>query len=129
MCPSDEDLANAMEQNGIKNNTFTHRDVINARKIFGPSEKVLKRKTIRKKSKLPREDTTINIPSAVIDQFKKWTTLLIDMVHANKVSFLMSKANYLNYYQCIPIWKKWKEYILDDIEKCATNTNNKGYSR
>ena len=36
---------------------------------------------------------------------------------AFKISFLVSKAYHLNNYQCIPIFKKGKEYILGAIEQ------------
>jgi hypothetical protein len=59
-CPSDFDLANAIEHNVIGNNPFTRRDVRIARKIFGPDVPAMKDKTVMRKSKMPREDE-INI--------------------------------------------------------------------
>ena len=106
MCPSDEDLLNAIENNVIGNNNFTCRDVINANKLFGSDVASLKGKTVRKKSKLPREDAAIEIPPTIIDQFKEGITLSIDIMHVNKVSFLVSKLYHLNYYQCITIQRK-----------------------
>ena len=117
MCPSDEDLSNAIENNVIGNNNFTRRDVINANKLFGSDIVSLKGKTVRRKSKLPREDATIRIPPAIIEHFKEGITLSIDIMHVNKVSFLVLKSYHLNYYQCILIWKKGEEYILTAIEQ------------
>ena len=103
MCPSDEDLSNGIENNVIGNNNFTCRDVLNVNKLFGSDITSLKRKTVRRKSKLPREDTSIEIPPAIIERFKEGIILFIDVMHVNKVSFLVSKSYHLNYYQCILI--------------------------
>ena len=103
MCPRDEDLSNAIENNVIGNKSFTYQDVVNVNKLFWSDIAALKGKTVRRKSKLPREDATIDVPQAIVDQFKEGTTLSIDIMHVNKVSFLVSKAYHLNYYQCIPI--------------------------
>ena len=111
MCPSDEDLSNAIEHNVIGNNNFTRRYILNTNKLFGSDIASLKGKTVRRKSKLPREDSSIEIPPAIIDRFKEGITLSIDIMHVNKVSFLVSRSYHLNYYQCIPIQKKGKEYI------------------
>ena len=111
MCPSDEDLSNVIKNNVIGNNSFTCQDVVNTNKLFGSDIAALKGKTVRRKIKLPREDTTIDVPPAVVDWFKEGITLSIDIMHVNKVSFLVSKAYHLSYYQCIPIYKKGKEYI------------------
>jgi hypothetical protein len=44
-CPSDIDLANAVEHNLIGNNPFTRRDIRIAKKIFGPDVPAMKGKT------------------------------------------------------------------------------------
>jgi hypothetical protein len=53
-CPSDYDLANAVEHNIIGNNLFTRRDVRRARIIYGPDVPALKGKTVKQQSKMPR---------------------------------------------------------------------------
>ena len=103
MCPSDEDLSNAIENNVIGNNNFTRRDILNANKLFGSDIASLKGKTVRRKSKLPRENTNIEISPAIIEHLKEGITLSIDIMHVNKVSFLVSKSYHLNYHYCIPI--------------------------
>ena len=45
MCPSEEDLVNAIENNVIGNNDFRQRDVVNANKLFGKDIATLKPKT------------------------------------------------------------------------------------
>ena len=83
-----EDLSNAIEKNVIGNNSFTCRDVMNANKLFVSNIAGLKGKTVRRKSKLPKEDATIEFPPAIVDQFKEEITLSIDIMHVSKVSFL-----------------------------------------
>ena len=83
-------------------------------------------KTVRKKNKLPREDATTGIPPAIIERFKEGITLSIDIMHVNKVSFLVSKSYHLNYYQCIPIQKKGKKYILTAIEQMCNEYKQRG---
>ena len=126
MCLSNEDLFNTIENNVIGNNSYTCRDVINANKLFGSNVASLKGKTVWRKSKLPREDATIDIPPAIIDQFKEGITLSIGIMHVNKVSFLVSNAYHHNYYQCIPICKKGKEYILGAIEQMWNEYKQRG---
>jgi len=46
-CPSDVDLANAVEHNVIGNNSFTRRDIRIAKKIFGPDVPAMKGKTVK----------------------------------------------------------------------------------
>ena len=64
---------------------------------------------------IPRKGATIDIPQAIVDQFKEGITLSIDIMHVNKVYFLVLRAYHLNYYQCIPICKKGKKYTLAAI--------------
>ena len=44
MCPSNEDLVNAIENNVIGNNGYAQRDVVNADKLFGKDIASLKGK-------------------------------------------------------------------------------------
>ena len=117
MCPSEEDLINAIENNVIGNNDFRQRDVVNANKLWGKDIATLKGKTTCRKSKLPREDSAIDISSPIVEWYKDRITLSVDIMHVNRVSFLVYKAYDLNYYQCISIRKKGKEYILDAIKE------------
>ena len=101
-CLSDYDLAHAIKHNVIGNNTYTRRDVGNARAIVGPSVQGLKGKTFKIKSKLPREDEPIDVPPTIACRYKN-ITLSIDVMQVNKIPFLVSKAHHLGYYKCIPI--------------------------
>jgi hypothetical protein len=60
-CPSNFDLANAVEDNIIGNNPFTRRDVRIAKQIYGPDVAALKGKTVKQQSKMPREDEANDI--------------------------------------------------------------------
>ena len=82
----------------IGHKSFGRRDIKIAQDIFGPSVPMMKGKTNKHKSKLPREDECLSIPPTVIQQFKDGITLSIDVMHVNKVPFLISKAYHLNYY-------------------------------
>jgi hypothetical protein len=70
-CPSDIDLANAVEHNVIGSNPFTRRDIRIAKKIFGPDVPAMKGKTVKRKSKMPREDDISDIPSNIIKEYSK----------------------------------------------------------
>jgi hypothetical protein len=65
-CPSDIDPDNAVEHNVIGNNPFTRRDIRIAKKIFGPDVPALKGKTVKRKSKMQREDDISDIPSNIV---------------------------------------------------------------
>jgi hypothetical protein len=65
-CPSDVDLANAVEHNVIGNNPFTRRDIRIAKKIFGPDVPAMKGKTVKRKRKMPREDDVSDTPPDII---------------------------------------------------------------
>jgi hypothetical protein len=50
-CPSDIDLANAVEHNVIGNNPFTRRDIRIAKKIYGPDVPAMKGRLLRERAK------------------------------------------------------------------------------
>ena len=70
MGPSDRELSYAIENNTIGYNTLRRKDVSNAKEIFGPSESVLKAKTVQKKSKMVREDEERELPEQIMEKFK-----------------------------------------------------------
>ena len=114
-CPANEDLVNAIKNNVIGNNSFGRKDIHIANKVFGPSMPSLKGKMVQRKSKLQREDEPISVPPTIVEQFKHGVTLSIDVMHVNKIAFLVSKAYHLAYYQCIPIRHKTKGRLLEAI--------------
>jgi hypothetical protein len=87
-CPSDIDLANAVEHNIIGNNPFTRRDIRIAKKIFGPDVPSMKGKTVKRKSKMPREDDVSDIPPSIIKEYSN-VPLSINVMHVNGIKFLI----------------------------------------
>ena len=96
----------------IRSNSFTRRDVRNAKAIFVPSVPGLKGKTMNHKSKLPREDEQIDIPPNIAKQYGK-VTLFIDVMHVNNISYIVFKAYHIGYYQCIQFAKKNKAKFME----------------
>ena len=62
LCWSDDELCHAVDHNIIGNNALRWIDIRNAKKIYDPSEPSLKRKYIKRKSKLPRKDIALERP-------------------------------------------------------------------
>jgi hypothetical protein len=115
-CPSDVDLANAVENNIIGNNPFTRRDVRIAKKIFGPDEPAMKGKTVKSKSKMPREDDISDIPDNIIKEYSK-IHLSIDVMHVNGIKFLISYSKHIGLLQTYCVRKNNREAILGCIMK------------
>ena len=102
LCPSDDDLRHAVEHNIIGNNALCQIDVRNTKKIYGSSEPSLKRKSLNRKSKLPREDVSLKRPKEINSKFAS-IMLLFDVIHGNQIPFLVSKSYHTNHYQtCAP---------------------------
>jgi hypothetical protein len=97
-CPSDIDLANAMEHNVIGNNPFTRRDIRVAKKIFGPDVPAMKGTTVKRKSKMPREDDISDIPSYMIKEYSD-IHLSADIMHVNGIKFLISHCKHIGLLQ------------------------------
>jgi hypothetical protein len=115
-CPSDVDLANAIEHNVIGNNPFTRRDVRIAKKLFGPDIPAMKGKTVKKKSKMPREDEISDIPSNIIKEYSN-VHLSIDVMHVNGIKFLISYSKHIGLIQTYCVRKNNRETILECILK------------
>jgi hypothetical protein len=115
-CPSDVDLANAIEHNVIGNNPFTRRDVRIAKKIFGPDVPAMKGKTVKRKSKMPRADDITDIPSNIIKEYSS-VHLSIDIMHVNGIKFLISHSKHIGLLQTYCVRKNNREAILSCILK------------
>jgi hypothetical protein len=113
-CPSDYDLANAVEHNIIGNTPFTRRDVRIAKQIYGPDVAALKGKTVKQQSKMPREDESSDIPSYIAKQYCN-IHLSIDVMHVNGISFLISFSKHIGLVQSYCIRKSNKQKYLDGI--------------
>ena len=128
-CPSNNDLANAIENNVIGHNFFTQKEIKIANNIFGPSIPGLKGKIVKQKSKLPQEDKSISIPPTIVEYFKAGITLSINVMHVNKVAFLVSKSYHLNYYKCIPIRNKNKAKFMEALLQMCNKYKQQGVFR
>jgi hypothetical protein len=115
-CPSDIDLANAVEHNVIGNNPFTRRDIRITKKIFGPDVPAMKGKTVKRKSKMPREDDVSDIPSNIIKEYSN-RHLSIDVMHVNGIKFLISHSKHIGLLQTYCVRKNNREAILECILK------------
>jgi hypothetical protein len=115
-CPSDIDLANAVEHNVIGNNPFTRRDIRIAKKIYGPDVPAMKGKTVKNKSKMPREDEVTDIPASIIKEYSE-VHLSIDVMHVNGIKFLISCSKHIGLLQTYCVRKNNREAILDCILK------------
>jgi hypothetical protein len=105
-CPSDVDLANAVEHNVIGNNPFTRRDI--RIQIFGPDVPAMKGKTVKNKSKMPREDDISDIPYNIIKEYSK-IHLSIDVMHVNGIKFLISHSKHIGLLQTYCVRKNNRE--------------------
>jgi hypothetical protein len=115
-CPSDAYLANAVEHNVIGNNPFTRRDIRIAKKIFGPDVPAMKGKTVKRKSKMPREDEITDLPLSIIKEYSK-IHLSIDVMHVNGIKFLISYSKHIGLLQTYCVRKNNRESILECILK------------
>jgi hypothetical protein len=115
-CPSDIDLANAIEHNVIGNNPFTRRDVRIAKKIFGPDVPAMKAKTVKQKSKMPREDEITDLPMNIMKEYSE-VHLSIDVMHVNGIKFLISYSKHIGLIQTYCVRKNNREAILECILK------------
>jgi hypothetical protein len=114
-CPSDYDLANAVEHNIIGNTPFTRRDVRIAIQIYGPDVAALKGKTVKQQSKMPREDEANDVPPHIAKEYCD-VHLSIDVIHVNGISFLLiSFSKHIGLIQSYCIRKNNKAKYLDGI--------------
>jgi hypothetical protein len=124
-CPSDIDLADAVEHNVIGNNPFTRRDICIAKKIFGPDVTAMKGKTVKRKSKIPREDDISDVPSNIIKEYSN-VHLSIDVMHVNGIKFLISHSKRIGLLQTYCVRKDNREAILECILKMIQTYKSRG---
>ena len=115
-CPSDFDLANAIEHNVIGNSPFTRRDVRIAKQIFGPDVPAMKGKTVKNKSIMPREDDVTDIPSFIMKEYSN-IHLAIDIMHVNGIKFLISHSKHIGLLQTYCVRKNNRDAIMACILK------------
>jgi hypothetical protein len=116
-CPSDVDLANAVEHNVIGNNPFTRREIRIAKKTYGPDVPAMKGKTVKRNSKMPREDEITDLPPSIIKEYSE-VHLSIDIMHVNGIKFLISCSKHIGLLlQTYCVRKSNQEAILTFILK------------
>jgi hypothetical protein len=115
-CPSDFDLANAIEHNVIGDNPFTKRDVRIARKIFGPDVPAMKGKTGKHKSKILRADDITDIPPNIIKEYTN-VHLSTDVMYVNGIKFLISHSKHIGLLQTCCVRRNNREGMLSCILK------------
>jgi hypothetical protein len=113
-CPIDFDLANVVEHNVIGNNPFTQRDVWIAKQIFGPDVPAMKGKTVKRKSRMSREDEISDLPPNIIKEYAD-VHLSINVMHVNGIKFLISYLKHIGLLQTYCVWKNNRDTILDCI--------------
>ncbi len=123
--PSDADLAHAIEHNIIGDNNFTRKDVANAKHMFGPSQLSHKGKTRKRKNKMIQEDAEWQMPPAILEKMKE-VILSIDVMHLNRVPFLIGKSHHISYYHAIPMLKKNADCIKEAIDKMKAEYGRRG---
>ena len=96
ICPNEEDLKHAIENNIIGYSDLKGKDVNTVTKLWGPSEPTLKGKTPAQKSKMDREDEKMDLQEELTDKFQN-ITLFIDVMHANRIPFLVSKLAHIGH--------------------------------
>ena len=85
-CPSDIDLAHAIDHNVIGNTPFTRRDVRIAKAIFGPSIAGLKGKTVKPTTKMERDNKQLDSDPVILKEYND-IYLSIDVMHVNGIMF------------------------------------------
>jgi hypothetical protein len=93
--PSDETLIYSAMTNGIKNNPITKRDIAMAVDMLGKSRYSVQGKTVRHQPDAVETDS-IPVPTKILNYYSS-VTLSIDVMHVNKVPFLISISTNIHY--------------------------------
>jgi hypothetical protein len=93
--PSDETLIYSSMTNGIKNNPITKRDIAMALEMLGKSRYSVQGKTVRHQPDAV-DTESIPVPTKILDYYNS-VTLSIDVMHVNKVPFLISISEHIHY--------------------------------
>jgi hypothetical protein len=93
--PSDETLIYSAMTNGIKNNPITKRDIAMALEMLGKSRYSVQGKTVRHQPDAV-ETESIPVPTKMLDYYSS-VTLSVDVMHVNKVPFLISISEHIHY--------------------------------
>ncbi|OEU10337.1 hypothetical protein FRACYDRAFT_247347 [Fragilariopsis cylindrus CCMP1102] len=93
--PSDDTLIYSAMTNGIKNNPITKKDINMALAMLGKSKYSVQGKTVRHQPDAV-DAQEISVPTKILDYYSS-VTLSIDVMHVNKVPFLISISEHIHY--------------------------------
>jgi hypothetical protein len=87
-----------------------------AKQIFGPDVPAMKGKTVKSKSKMPREDDISDLPYSIVKEYSD-VHLSIDLMHVNGIKFLISYSKHIGLLQTYCVRKNNRDAILSCILK------------
>ncbi|OEU17119.1 hypothetical protein FRACYDRAFT_237529 [Fragilariopsis cylindrus CCMP1102] len=93
--PSDETIIYSAMTNSIKNSPITRRDVKMAYDMLGKSKYSVQGKTVRGQPDQVLTDS-MPVPPTILDYYKD-VELSVDIMHVNKVPFLVSISEHIHY--------------------------------
>lgn len=126
LCPSNEDMSHAVDYNILANNWYRRINLRNATKIFDKSKEFIKEKSVKKKSRLPREDIAIKRPTEIERKFQS-VTLSVNVMHLNQIPFMVAKPYHINYYQVQPLNDlKGPTKFKASTEMCSEYSSRRG---
>ena len=88
-----------VQQNQLKNNPITPRDVRLMKEILGPSVPGLKGKKVRKQ-KEGVQPNMVRVPKHVQDHYQE-IILAIDIMHVNQIRFLITTSRHIHWFVCL----------------------------
>ena len=95
--PSNVDLADAIDNGGVKECGIDRRLIKIANVIYGPAQAAVEGKTVQRKNKMPRDSSLCtSIPSSIIEKYGN-VTLGINMLHINKRPYIIAISKHIKY--------------------------------
>ena len=93
--PSDDTIIYSAMTNGIKNSPITRRDVKMALNMLGRSKYAVEGKTVRRQPNAVVTES-MTVPTTILDYYVD-VSLSVDIMHVNKVPFLISISQHIHY--------------------------------
>jgi hypothetical protein len=123
--PSDETIIYSAMTNSIKNSPITKRDVKMAYDMLGKSKYGIQGKTVRGQ---PDQVITesMPVPTTVLDYYKD-VELSIDVMHVNKVPFLVSISEHIHFGTITALDSMKIPVLEDDIKKIIRLYSVRGF--
>ena len=124
--PSNKEFMKMIDNNLITNCAVTHRDVLIARDIFGPSIDMIKGKAVRQQPGHVREDT-FPVPPYILRTYGT-VTISIDIFHVNGIKFFRSISRHLHFRLTTSIRDSKKGTLMDCITKVVAMYATRGFT-